>query len=133
VYLLVLFGLHGEQQHMMAGLCGVKPTPTFAVFGAFRMSSELHVVPACGLVQWPTALCVRASPRVLLPDLPAHGARFKEEPLTLDNAMATLHDVITQEVQPGHKVRHTLLEHDVHLLRGDMAFVVHTVRWPLAP
>jgi hypothetical protein len=42
--------------------------------------------------------------RVIVPDLPAHGARFKEVPLTLDNAIKTLEDVISQEAQ-GEKVR----------------------------
>lgn len=41
--------------------------------------------------------------RVIVPDLPAHGARFKETPLTLDNAVSTLHEVIQQEAQ-GQKV-----------------------------
>uniref|UniRef100_A0A383VKF6 AB hydrolase-1 domain-containing protein n=1 Tax=Tetradesmus obliquus TaxID=3088 RepID=A0A383VKF6_TETOB len=41
--------------------------------------------------------------RVILPDLPAHGARFKETPLTLDNALSTLKDVISKEA-PGQKV-----------------------------
>ncbi|KAF6253263.1 Alpha/Beta hydrolase protein [Scenedesmus sp. NREL 46B-D3] len=41
--------------------------------------------------------------RVILPDLPAHGARFKEVPLTLDNAVSTLSDVISKEAA-GQKV-----------------------------
>eukprot|EP00775_Hariotina_reticulata_P012948 gene12948-13076_t len=40
--------------------------------------------------------------RVILPDLPAHGARFKEA-LSLDSAVATLLEVIKREV-PGRKV-----------------------------
>jgi hypothetical protein len=32
-----------------------------------------------------------------VPDLPAHGARFKEQPLTLGNAVSTLYEVIRQE------------------------------------
>jgi len=51
--------------------------------------------------------------RVILPDLPAHGARFKEA-LSLGSAVATLHDVITREV-PGKKVKEPLL---VILLQG---------------
>jgi hypothetical protein len=39
-----------------------------------------------------------------VPDLPAHGARFKEVPLTLDNAVKTLEDIIAKEA-PGEKVR----------------------------
>jgi hypothetical protein len=35
--------------------------------------------------------------RVIVPDLPAHGARFRETPLTLDNAVDTLHEVIQKE------------------------------------
>jgi hypothetical protein len=45
-----------------------------------------------------------SSCRVIVPDLPAHGARFKEVPLTLDNAVKTLEDVISKEA-PGEKVR----------------------------
>jgi hypothetical protein len=41
--------------------------------------------------------------RVIVPDLPAHGALFRQRPLTLDSAVATLHSVIQQEV-PGKKV-----------------------------
>lgn len=41
--------------------------------------------------------------RVIVPDLPAHGARFAETPLTLDNAVDTLAAVIQQEA-PGEKV-----------------------------
>lgn len=36
---------------------------------------------------------------MILPDLPAHGARFQETPLTLDNAVSTLQEVITKESQ----------------------------------
>lgn len=39
-----------------------------------------------------------------MPDLPAHGARFKETPLTLGNAVSTLYQVIHEEV-PGKRVR----------------------------
>jgi len=38
-----------------------------------------------------------------VPDLPAHGSRFKEQPLTLDNAVSTLYDVIQKEAA-GKKV-----------------------------
>lgn len=38
-----------------------------------------------------------------MPDLPAHGSRFKEQPLTLDNAVATLYDAIQKEAA-GKKV-----------------------------
>lgn len=41
--------------------------------------------------------------RVIVPDLPAHGSRFKEQPLTLDNAVSTLYDVIQKEAA-GKKV-----------------------------
>jgi hypothetical protein len=41
--------------------------------------------------------------RVVVPDLPAHGSRFRETPLTLDNAIGTLHDVIQKEAG-GQKV-----------------------------
>jgi hypothetical protein len=38
-----------------------------------------------------------------VPDLPAHGSRFRETPLTLDNAVDTLHEVIQKEAA-GKKV-----------------------------
>lgn len=49
--------------------------------------------------------CVIPGPpcRVIVPDLPAHGARFAETPLTLDNAVDTLASVIQQEAR-GEKV-----------------------------
>ncbi len=46
--------------------------------------------------------------RVIVPDLPAHGARFKEQPLTLGNAVSTLYEVIQQEA-PGKRVRYSHL------------------------
>jgi alpha-beta hydrolase superfamily lysophospholipase len=41
--------------------------------------------------------------KVITPDLPAHGARYKEV-LTLQSAISTLHEVITKEAA-GQKVR----------------------------
>lgn len=55
---------------------------------------------------------------MIVPDLPAHGARFKEQPLTLGNAVSSLYQVIEQEVPAGKKVRqHTVIITDSESVR----------------